>query len=298
MEPTPLTVEAGAATLSGERSGAGVPVALLHGLTATRRYVVMGSRALQRCGHEVIAYDARGHGRSTPAADGDYSYPRLAADLAAVLDAAGIGRAVLAGASMGAHTAVGLALARPERVAGLVLVTPAFDPARPPGEEELAGWDRLAAGLREGGVEGFVAAYDLSGVAAGMRETVARVLRQRLSAHEHPLAVADALEAVPRSRPLQSLSELAAIAVPTAVVASCDEVDPGHPLAVGEAWASAIPGARLVVEERADPPRSPLAWQGGQLAKVIAEIAGATATTTTGAAMADRAAAAATEQRA
>ena len=89
-------------------SGEGPPVVLLHGLTATRRYVVMGSRALQRSGHRVLAYDARGHGSSAPAADGDYGYPRLAADLGAVLDAAGVARAVLAGASMGAHTAVAL----------------------------------------------------------------------------------------------------------------------------------------------------------------------------------------------
>ena len=38
------------------------PVVLLHGLTATRRYVVMGSSQLARGGHRVIAYDARGHG--------------------------------------------------------------------------------------------------------------------------------------------------------------------------------------------------------------------------------------------
>ena len=43
---------------------------LLHGLTATRRYVVMGSRALERSGHGVIAFDARGHGESGPAASG------------------------------------------------------------------------------------------------------------------------------------------------------------------------------------------------------------------------------------
>jgi hypothetical protein len=54
------------------------------------------------------------------------------------------------------------------------------------------------------------------------------------------------------------------------VVASRDEADPGHPLAVGEAYAAAIPGARLLTEE---PGRSPLAWQGGQLSRVIAELA-------------------------
>jgi pimeloyl-ACP methyl ester carboxylesterase len=259
--------------LSGELAGEGRPVVLLHGLTATRRYVVMGSRALERSGHLVLAYDARGHGRSAPAADGDYCYPRLALDIEAMLDAAGIGRAVLTGASMGAHSAVRFALDRPERVSGLVLVTPAYDPDRFGSVEELAEWDALARGLREGGVEGFVAAYPLKRLAPALRPTIETVLRQRLSAHEHPRAVADALEAVPRSRPFESAADLAAIEVPTLVVASRDEADPGHPLAVGEAWSEWIPGARLLVEEPATPPRSPIAWQGGQLSRAIAELA-------------------------
>jgi pimeloyl-ACP methyl ester carboxylesterase len=246
---------------------------LLHGLTATRRYVVMGSRALQRSGHRMIAYDARGHGRSGPAAGGDYGYPRLAADIGAVLDAAGARRAVLAGASMGAHSAVRFALDQPERVAGLVLITPAYDPAGFGAAEDLAGWDALARGLREGGVEGFLAAYDFTKVAPELRPTIETVLRQRLAAHEHPDAVADALEAVPRSRPFESAGELAAIGAPVAIVASRDGPDPGHPLAIGEAWARWIPGAQMLVEEEAVPPRSPIAWQGGQLSRIIAEIA-------------------------
>ncbi|HSZ13835.1 MAG TPA: alpha/beta hydrolase [Solirubrobacteraceae bacterium] len=264
--------------LSGEDSGggAGVPTVLLHGLTATRRYVVMGSTVLQRAGHRVIAYDARGHGRSSPAADARaYGYERLAADLEGVLDASGVERALLAGASMGAHTAIRFALAHPERVAALALVTPAFDPAGHTGAD-FAGWDALARGLREGGVEGFVRAYDLTSVPESFRATVDTVLRQRLSAHEHPDAVADALEVVPRSRPFDELAQLAAIEAPTVVVASRDEADPGHPLAVGESYARTIPGARLVVEDPASPPRSPVAWQGGQLSKLLAELSART----------------------
>jgi len=83
-------------------------------------------------------------------------------------------------------------------------------------------------------------------------------------------AVADALQEVPRSQPFESLEQLRAIAIPTVVVADRDEADPGHPLAVGEAYAAAIQGARLIVEE---PGRSPLAWQGGQLSRVIAGLA-------------------------
>ncbi len=261
-------------TLSGQESGGGPAIVLLHGLTATRRYVVMGSRTLEREGYRVVSYDARGHGRSTAAPDPvAYSYDRLARDLEAVLDALGLERAVLAGASMGAHTALRFALQNPERVAALGLITPSFDPDLSLGASALAEWDALADGLREGGVEGFVAAYDFSELPGEWRDTVERVVRQRLAAHEHPEALADALEVVPRSRPFESAAELADIRVPTVVVGSRDEADPGHPLAIGERYAQAIPHARLVVEDAGSPPRSPVAWQGGQLSKVLAELA-------------------------
>jgi pimeloyl-ACP methyl ester carboxylesterase len=255
-------------TLFQERSGSGFPVVLLHGLTATHRYVVMGSKALQRAGHDVLAYDARGHGASDPAPSPDaYTYSDLAEDLVAVMDEAGFDRAVLAGASMGAHTAVRVALEHPERVAGLVVVTPAYDPEDWPGD--LVRWDALSDGLRSGGVEGFVSAYGEEGPEQ-WRATLQTVLRQRLGAHEHPDAVADALKAVPRSRPFETRDQLREITAPTVVVADRDEPDPGHPLAIGELYASLIPGARLVVEEEG---KSPIAWQGGQLSKVIASVA-------------------------
>ncbi len=253
--------------LVGEQTGEGAPIVLLHGLTATRRYVVMGSRTLERSGHRVIAYDARGHGHSGPAPDPSaYTYELLADDLGAVLDELEVERAILAGASMGAQTALRFALDHPGRVQALGLITPAFDPGV---TGDYLGWDRLAKGLREGGVDGFVAAYDLDRVPADWRDTVVKVLRQRLSRQDHPLAVADALEAVPRSRPFESWQELGRIAVPTTIVASRDEADPGHPLVIGERYAAAIPRARLVVEE---PGKSPIAWQGGQLSKVLGEL--------------------------
>lgn len=255
--------------LSGEAAGEGPPIVLLHGLTATRRYVVMGSRALERGGHRVISYDARGHGRSDPAPVPDaYAYDDLVLDLEAVLDATGITRAVLAGVSMGAHTILALALRAPERVAGLVVITPNYD--GPQDATRLARWDALAQGLRTAGVDGFLAAYGEPDVRPELRRAVSTVIRQRMSLHAHPEAVADALQALPRSSPFASVAELAAIDVPTAIVASDDEADPDHPRAIGEAYAEIIPGARLVTDE---PGRSPIAWQGSQLSHVIAEIA-------------------------
>jgi pimeloyl-ACP methyl ester carboxylesterase len=250
--------------------GKGSPVLLLHGLTATHRYVVMGSRALERSGHRVIAYDARGHGRSSPApVSSGYEYVDLVADALAVMDALGVERAVMAGASMGAHTLLALAQNAPERVAGLVVITPSYDGRELDDGARMARWHALAKGLRSGGVEGFVAAYGRPSVAEQWQGTVLKVIRQRLSQHEHLDAVADALDVVPASRPFGAISELSAIAVPVAVVASGDEADPEHPQAVGEAYAAAIPGARLVTDE---PGRSPVAWQGSQLSKVIADV--------------------------
>jgi hypothetical protein len=107
-------------------------------------------------------------------------------------------------------------------------------------------------------------------VPEAFRDTVKTVLRQRLSAHEYPDAVADALEQVPRSAPFEAWEDLQALDLPVIVVASRDEADPEHPYATGERYAEAIPGAELRSEE---PGKSPLAWQGGQLSRVIAEVA-------------------------
>ena len=92
------------------------------------------------------------------------------------------------------------------------------------------------------------------------RDTVLKVIRQRLALHEHPEALADALQAVPRSRPFAELSELAAISVPTIVVASDDEADPGHPRGGGGGVRGGDP-RRAAGDRRAGPLAGGLAGQ-------------------------------------
>lgn len=260
--------------LSGTRSGGEdgpARLVMVHGLTATRHYTVMGSRHLDRAGIANVAYDARGHGQSTPAAGGAkaYTYPHLAADLAAVVDAtAKAAPVVLLGISMGAHTAIRFALDAPERVAGLVLITPAHLPGA--GTADRSPWDRLAAALRgPNPIEAFVEASGLETLPEGFRDQVGAAIRQRIGRHAHLDAVADALQGVPRSSPFDDLEELAGIAAPTIVVGSRDAVDPSHPLVVAERWAQALPQARLEVEPEG---KSPLAWQGGRLARFAEEL--------------------------
>jgi pimeloyl-ACP methyl ester carboxylesterase len=266
MEAEPFAVGT-APELRGSAEGEGPPIVLLHGITATRRQVVHGSRVLTRRGQRTISYDARGHGESDAApADQGYGYPELVSDLESVVSAQiDGGTFVLAGHSMGAHTAVAYALSEPDRVAGIVVIGPVYRGALD--DEALAGWDRLADGLERGGVEGFLAEIDRRGLDPGWRETVLRFTRERMLAHDHPDAVASALRELPRSRPFETLDELEFLDLPALVVASHDVADPGHPFAVAEAYAERLPSARLVSEAEGE---SPLAWQGGRLSREIA----------------------------
>ncbi len=264
----PFEVRRGEVTLSGEQSGEGPPVVLLHGLTATRRYVTMGSRLLERRGYRLISYDARGHGDSSPAPDPTaYEYADLVRDLRAVLDELEIERAVLCGSSMGAATALAFALGSPERVAAVVQSTPAYEGHPNSDPDARRAWLALADGLERSGIDGFMDAFEFSGDPR-WRESVLRLTRQRLERHRHPEAVADAIRVVPESVAFEGLEALRRIEAPTLVVASRDESDPQHPLAVGESYLEHLPHGELIVEE---PGKSPLAWRGSKVSRAIAD---------------------------
>jgi pimeloyl-ACP methyl ester carboxylesterase len=253
--------------IRGEAAGEGPAIVLCHGITATRRSVVHGSRRLERDGFRVISYDARGHGESDPAPVGEgYGYPELVGDLESVIAAeAGDGPPIVAGHSMGAHTAVAYALAHPQRVAGLVAIGPAYDGTIEASSLEY--WDGLSDALADGGIDGFVTYIDRhQRIDPAWRASVLRFTRGRLERQRHPSALVAALREVPRSRPFESLSELGNLDVPTLVVASHDRTDPGHPYAIAQSYAESLPQAQLVSESAG---QSPLAWQGGRLSREI-----------------------------
>lgn len=257
----------GEPAIRGEAVGEGAAIVLCHGITATRQSVIHGSRRLERAGYRVVSYDARGHGESDPAPpDAGYGYPQLRGDLGTVIASeAGGGRVVVAGHSMGAHTAVALALADPDRLAGLVVIGPSYEGMI--GADSLRYWDGLASALEQDGIDGFVGYIDrYQAIDPRWRDSVLRFTRERMERHRHLGAVVAALQQVPRSRPFEAMAELEAVAVPTLVVASRDEADPGHPYAVAEAYAERIPAARLISEAEG---QSPLAWQGGRLSREI-----------------------------
>ena len=99
-----------------EQAGAGPDVVLVHAGVADGR---MWDRQWVdwAASRRVTRLDLRGFGRSE-LPEGTYSH---AGDVLAVLDALGIERAALVGASLGGRVALDLAASRPDRVPGLVL---------------------------------------------------------------------------------------------------------------------------------------------------------------------------------
>jgi proline iminopeptidase len=113
-----ITTDAGA--ISGVESGDGPALLMLHGGPGFTDY--MDLLAGETAGWRTIRFQQRGLAPSTLA--GPFSVGRHVADAIAVLDGLGIDRAVVLGHSWGGHLAVQLAVAAPDRVAGLVLVDP------------------------------------------------------------------------------------------------------------------------------------------------------------------------------
>jgi hypothetical protein len=134
--------------------------------------------------------------------------------------------------------------------------------------QSVAYWDGLAAALEAGGVDGFVDYIDREqGIDPAWRDSVLGFTRARIELHRHPEALVAALRELPRSRPFESLDQLAELPMPALVVASNDEADPGHPYATAAAYAERLPRGRLISEGEGE---SPLAWQGGRLSRQLA----------------------------
>lgn len=114
--PLPM---ADALPLSCQVRGSGMPVVLLHGLLGSSNNLGNLARHLAT-GYQVLSVDLRNHGRSPHSQN--ISYPLMIADLIKLLDSHGCESCAVLGHSLGGKVAMGLALARPERVRALVVV--------------------------------------------------------------------------------------------------------------------------------------------------------------------------------
>lgn len=238
----PLAGVADDIQLDYERSGAGEPLLAIMGMSGTALHWGRPFVGQLRERFELIAYDHRGVGASSPLPDGTVTIAQMATDAAGLIDALGLGSVHVLGISMGGMVAQELALARPELVRtltlgctycggeGSVLAKPAvlerLSAAMTSGDRDLAlrtAWEINVSAATAADPDAYAAF-----VAIAMRRAVAVpvILAQMQACAAH-----------------DTNARLAGIAAPTLVVhGTADEL---LPAANGRLIAERIPGARL-----------------------------------------------------
>jgi non-heme chloroperoxidase len=231
------------AVIDGIVVGSGPPVVLSHCWTGSRATWEPVAARLVAAGRRVVLYDQRGHGASTLGPDAP-TVEILGGDLAAVLKAADVRDAVLAGHSMGGMAIQALAISRPdvlaERVRALVLAgTAGFGVAGGP----LSAATRFATGNRR-----------IDRLMAGrFGPALSRGAVGRRACRAHLVATRDAYLSLPTDvrrqflialQAMDNRAGLASVGVPTTVVVG--RRDLLTPPRLSRGLAAAIPGARLV----------------------------------------------------
>lgn len=182
--------------------GAGPAILLTHGFAATAQMFAANVDDLAR-DHTVVTWNVRGHGASdSPTDPARYSVELSVGDMTAVLDAAGVDTAVVAGHSLGGYLSLEFHLEHRERVTALVLIDTGPGYRRDEPREE---WNRMAARYASDlELRGLDALSDSEELSAG--------------AHRDAAGLALAARGILRQHDARVIESLPAIDVPTLVV--------------------------------------------------------------------------------
>lgn len=235
----PFAAAPDGAKLYYEVAGTGPPLVLIHGgLWDGRLWDDQWEAFAAR--FRTVRPDLRGFGRSDPA-EREFN---LTEDLVAVLDEEGIRRAAVVGLSLGGYVALDVALARPDRVSGLVLVGAG-----------VTGFDDWSEAIQRHRKE-TEAAVQLGDLAAAMElelelwcplQTGSDDRQRRIARENVNAPLAEELADVFEQRAIDRLGEIRG---PTLVLVGDRDVP--EMLRLAEILATGIPGARKVVLEEAD----------------------------------------------
>lgn len=225
-------------------AGQGEPLLLLHGFSSSieEGWADRGVIADLADRWRVIAFDARGHGRSGKPHDPASYGPEMGRDVLRLMDHLGIGRAHVMGYSMGAHVAAHLAVHRPSRLHSLILGGAVGRVGWQPADQARV--DAEAAELDQGLLSGQILRLWPKDQAPPSQDEL-RALSARRLAGKDPHALA----AVRRSNPAQvvTLEELAALPMPVlGIVGTADPYRRDF-----ERLQAAMPALRLVEIEGA-----------------------------------------------
>ncbi|MER8976938.1 MULTISPECIES: alpha/beta hydrolase [unclassified Mesorhizobium] len=227
------------ATLRISDNGNGLAVVFQHGLGGGEAQIAQAFPAgadLRR-----ITLECRGHGASGLGSRRPFSLSMFADDVVAAADQAGLDRFVAGGVSMGAAIALRLACRHPDRIAGLLLVRPAwiFDSA-PVNLRPIA---EVAGLILDHGPDKARTIFAQSETAERLQRHAPDNLASLLGYFDRPDAApfAQVLADIAADGPGVSESNAAALGVPTLVIGNA--MDAVHPLPAARTLATAIPGA-------------------------------------------------------
>jgi len=212
-----------------EDHGAGPLILLSHGFGATS--AMWGGQVEEFSGrYRLITWDMRGHGKSDSPTDASlYSEAETLADMGAILDEAGVSKAVVGGLSLGGYMSLALHRAHPDRVTGLLLFDTGPGYRNPDGREA---WNERA--------ERRALSFEKNGLASakkGGREV-------RMSRHTSAQGLAHAARGMLKQFDSSVIDSMPGISVPTLVLIG--ELDTRF-MAATDFMAAKIPGATKVV---------------------------------------------------
>ena len=212
-----------------EVHGSGPPVLLTHGYSASA-HMWEGQVKPFSEKYKLITWDMRGHGRTDyPDDQSAYSEAETVADMAAILDAVGVRKAVIGGLSLGGYMSLAFHLVHPERTEALLIIDtgPGYK-----SDEPRAGWNATAIRRAEN--------FDKNGLpaaGAGGAET-------RAAPHRDATGLARAARGMLTQHDARVISSLPNIQVPSLVLVGANDTPF---LAASDYMAAKIPGAKKVV---------------------------------------------------
>jgi pimeloyl-ACP methyl ester carboxylesterase len=222
--------------------GAGLPVIFQHGLGGATEKVF--DQVSVPIGFRLLGLDCRGHGGTKPLGDPTrLGFNTFADDVLEMLDHLQIPRAIIGGTSMGAGVALNFTLRYPQRVAGLILLRPAWLDA--PNKANVLLFAELARVMREHGPVKGLDIFKQTGLYSSIARESSDCAASLLALFLDPNAFETVarLERIPRDAPNHDRAEWRRIAVPTLVLAN--RQDPIHPFDYGRVFAETIPAARF-----------------------------------------------------
>lgn len=209
-------------------------IVLLHGGGPDHRCLIPLAERIADC-HVVVLPDVRGYGRSRCTDPARHTWTQYADDVLSLLDHLGIERAILGGTGLGTTISLRTAVAYPERVQALVLVSVEDIEDDAAKQAEIAFIEAFADCVRHQGIE---AAW--RPILKDLAPIIGELVREAIPRSD-PASIAAAAN-IGRDRSFRSVEELATIDVPTLIFPGMDS---RHPTELAEKLVRTIGKAKL-----------------------------------------------------